>query len=277
MVDGLPADTVPLSDRGGAYGHGLFETLLLHNRSIPLWQQHSRRLVADAQVLGIKVSPTRLQTNLDAFLGGLSGDQLRDGIIKIIVTAGSGGRGYSSPANMTPRIICQYFELPANVRQQRREGITLTSCHYRLPINPALAGIKHLNRLDQVMARAEWVDEFDDGIMFSTEGLAVETTRANLFLKGADGWITPVLDKAGVRGVMRALLLDELFASCGLAVRQTTLTREQVAEANELFVCSAVRGVVPVIAAIECGALAIGDDTRVLQTALHKHCDSFPC
>ena len=277
MVDGLAADTVSLSDRGGAYGHGLFETLLLHNGSIPLWQEHSRRLVADAPVLGIKVSQTRLQANLDAFVRGLSDEQLRGGIVKIIVTAGNGGRGYASPVNMAPRIICQYFELPANVQQQRREGITLTRCHYRLPINPALAGIKHLNRLDQVMARAEWVDEFDDGIMFSSEGLAVETTRANLFLKGADGWITPMLDKAGVRGVMRALLLDVLFTTCGLAVRQTTVTREQVAEANELFVCSSVRGVVPVVAAADSGALAVGDDTRTLQTALHKRCDSFPC
>ena len=277
MVDGLPADTVPLSDRGGAYGHGLFETLLLDNGSMPLWHEHSQRLIADAAVLGIQVSQTHLQTDLDAFVRGLCGDQLRDGMVKIIVTAGSGGRGYASPANMQPRIICQYFELPANVQQQRREGITLTRCHYRLPINPALAGIKHLNRLDQVMARAEWVEEFDDGIMFSTEGLAVETTRANLFLKGADGWITPVLDKAGVRGVMRALLLDELFASCGLVVRETTVTPEQLTEANELFVCSSVRGVVPVIATTESGALAIGDDTRIIQTALHKRCASFPC
>jgi 4-amino-4-deoxychorismate lyase len=154
----------------------------------------------------------------------------------------------------------------------------VTTCGYRLPLNPVLAGIKHLNRLDQVMARAEWAEEYDDGIMFSTHDRAIETTRANLFVKLASGWVTPRLDQAGVRGVMRELLLDQLFSRAGLKVRQGEVSPEQLDSAEELFSCSSVRGIVPIVAIRKDAAdLAIGEDTRALQSRLQDYCGGFSC
>jgi 4-amino-4-deoxychorismate lyase len=299
VVDGIATDSLPLTDRGGAYGHGLFETMLLHHGALPLRQQHSERLLRDAPTLGINIAAEQLEGNVEgnlesniesnvesnvesniaSLVQGLTPEQRQSGIVKIIVTAGSGGRGYASPtvAEATPRIIAQYFPLPDDLQVQRQQGISLTECDYRLPLNPILAGIKHLNRLDQVMARAEWAEEYDDGMMFSADDGLIETTRANLFIKLSSGWVTPSLDQAGVRGVMRELLIDKLFASVGLKVQQTTVSREQLASASELFTCSSVRGIVPVTSTLSAGTLAIGSDTRLLQSALQNNYQGFPC
>ena len=286
VVDGRVADSLPLSDRGGTYGHGLFETMLLHKSLLPLGQHHSERLLRDAPTLGIRITAEQLAQNIDCLMKLLDPQQLSSGIIKVTVTAGSGGRGYASPAAEVaqPRIAVQYFALPetAQLQLQRQEGIRVTSCDYRLPLNPALAGIKHLNRLDQVMARAEWAEEYDDGIMFSAHGSAIETTRANLFIKLASGWVTPGLDQAGVRGVMRELLLDQLFSRAGLKVEQGEVSPEQLDSAEELFCCSSVRGIVPIVAIGKGAAdLAVGEDTRALQSelesALQDHSGAFSC
>lgn len=291
VVDGIALDSLPLTDRGGAYGHGLFETMLLHHGALPLRQQHSERLLRDAPILGIAIARQQLQgsaantlesnldNNINSLIQSLSRAQRESGIVKTIVTAGSGGRGYAPPAEAeaVPRVIAQYFPLPSSIQIQRQRGISLTECAYRLPLHPILAGIKHLNRLDQVMARSEWIDEYDDGIMFAADDSVIETTRANLFIKVSSGWVTPCLDQAGVRGVMRELLIDRLFASVGLEVQQTTIGREQLLDASEMFTCSSVRGIVPVTSIKTAVTLAIGNDTRRLQGALENNYQGFPC
>jgi len=279
VINSTPADSLPLTDRGGSYGHGLFETMLLHDGALPLLQQHFQRLLRDAPVLGVNIRADQLSSNLDSLLRGLTPEQRQSGIVKVIVTAGSGGRGYAPPvlSEVSPRIIAQYFPLPDDLQTQRQQGISLTECDYRLPLNSRLAGIKHLNRLDQVMARSEWAEEYDDGLMFSADGSLIETTRANLFIKLSSGWVTPILDQAGVRGVMRELLIDGLFARAGLKLQQARVSREQLYSARELFTCSSVRGIVPVTSMMSVAALSVGKDTRLLQSTLLDHVQGFPC
>ena len=277
-INGVEADLLPVADRGTAYGHGLFETMLFSAAVVPLWQRHSSRLVADAPVLGLSISQISLDDNLAKFIDLLERQAQSSGIIKLTVTAGSGGRGYASPANLAPQIICQFSPLPDKLEQPRREGVVITQCQYSLPANPVLAGIKHLNRLDQVLARSEWADEYADGLMYSQEGMLIETTCANIFIKTAsDGWITPKLDQAGVRGVMRGLLLQELFAKTGLPVSEGEISRQQLATASELFICSSIRGLLPVTAINDLGHWAIGADTKMLQSALFDLYDCYPC
>ena len=279
VVDGLATDSLPVTDRGVAYGHGLFETMLLHQGVLPLRQQHCERLLRDAPTLGINISAQQVEETIDSLIQGLSLKQCQSGIVKTMVTAGSGGRGYASPtaAEAAPRVIAQYFPLPQDIQLQRQQGVSLTECVYPLPLNPVLAGIKHLNRLDQVMARSEWAEEYDDGLMFSAGGELIETTRANIFIKLSSGWVTPRLNQAGVRGVMRELLLDKLFAGAGLEVRQDTISPEQLANGSELFSCSSVRGIVPVTSTPSIGSVAIGSETRLLQRQLQKSYQGFPC
>ena len=277
-IDGVVTESLALSDRATHYGHGLFETMLYSAGTVPLWQRHSSRIVTDALVLGVRLSKHSLEDNLSAFLSLLKQQSPQaSGIIKIIVTAGSGGRGYASPAAVNPRIICQYSSLPANLEQSRRKGIALTQCQYQLPLNPVLAGIKHLNRLDQVLARAEWGSEFADGIMYSHDNLLIETTCANIFIKTTDGWITPKIDQAGVRGVMRALLLEQLFPQCGIAVTEGAIIRQQLAASTEIFICSSIRGLFPITHINNLGQWAIGTETKMLQSTLIDLYDCYPC
>ena len=275
MIDGAVTTGMPISDRACAYGHGLFETMLLCDSVVPLWMEHCQRMVSDSPVLGIHLEKQVLQSSLDNFIRGLDDPLRRSGIIKLIVTAGSGGRGYQSPANVSPRIVLQYFPLTDDIGPQRQMGVELTECCYRLPVNPILAGIKHLNRLDQVLARAEWDNHYDDGCMFSCDDLLIETTRANLFLKTADGWVTPRLDQSGVRGVMRGILLHKVFAECGLQVSETDVTRDLYQQVIELFICSSVRGVIPVTGTPTTGPLEIGTDTRKLQRVVETYCRCY--
>jgi 4-amino-4-deoxychorismate lyase len=277
-INGVVAASLPVADRGTAYGHGLFETMLFSGGAVPLWQRHSSRLAADAQVLGLSISKQALDKNLSNFVQLLTEQSQCSGVIKIIVTAGTGGRGYATPAVLTPQIICQFSPLPDNLQQPRRTGVVLTQCQYRLPGNPVLAGIKHLNRLDQVIARSEWNDEYADGVMYSSDGLLIETTCANIFVKTADhGWITPVLDQAGVRGVMRSLLIEQVFDKTGLEVCESQISQQLLASARELFICSSVRGLLPVTEINNLGRWSVGNDTKRLQSTLFDLYDCYPC
>ncbi len=277
-INGVEADLLSVADRATNYGHGLFETMLFRAGSVPLWHRHSCRLLSDAPALGISISKKSLEDNLSQFLKLLNQHSQNSGIIKIIISAGTGGRGYAAPDNLSAQIVCQFSSLPDNLIQSRREGVTLTQCQYRLPANPVLAGIKHLNRLDQVLARAEWADEYADGVMYSQEGMVIETTCANIFIKTAENaWITPKLDQSGVCGVMRGLLLERLFAETGLLVSEGHIGQQQLTTASELFICSSIRGLLPVTEINDLGHWSIGADTKMLQSALFDLYDSFPC
>ena len=156
LVNGESCNTLGVSDRGLAYGHGVFETIrLCHGRPV-LWEQHMERMLQGCARLGITV-PDQLDTLLTKDVSCLCGSDT-DGVIKIIISAGSGGRGYAAPEITDSQRIVSLFPLPSYPIERAEQGIKVITCHYRLPNNPQLAGMKHLNRLDQVLARAEWQD-----------------------------------------------------------------------------------------------------------------------
>ena len=276
-INGEIADHLPLSDRSAAYGHGLFETMLFSGGKVVLWPRHMRRLINDARVLGIPVAESTLQGILRGFCERLASQSVDAGTIKMIVTAGSGWRGYQSPALPNARIICQHFVPQPRNMHAETSGLVLTECVYRMPENPVLAGIKHLNRLDQIIARAEWADEYDDGLMYSANEHVIETTRANIFMKIQDKWLTPALDQSGVSGVMRGLLIEHLFPHCKLPVAIQTIERSELSRISEIFCCNALRGITPVIKIAGIGGWAVGEDTKRLQKALSELYDGYPC
>ena len=265
-----------INDRGLAYGHGLFETILLSNGNLPLLSKHIERICRDAPKVGISVESEHIRNCLEQFIDHLSVKSVYSGVVKIVLTAGTGGRGYATPEKIKPSVICTFSDLPRDLFQQRQRGIAVRCCHYKLPINPALAGIKHLNRLDQIIARAEWRNpDYSEGLIFSTEDILVEAISANVFLKQMSGdWLTPDISVAGVSGVMRSLLLEEVFSDCGIEVKVSNITKEQLSACEELFVCNSIRGIVPVTAIYSSNedlikSLPIGKDTQMLQTILN--------
>ena len=140
-VNGVESGSLSAADRGTSYGHGLFETMLFSAGAVPLWQRHLGRLVSDAPILGLSISEKSLEDNLANFLQLLAQHSQSSGIIKIMVTAGTGGRGYASPEKIAPQIICQFSpSLPDNLEQLRQKGVALIQCQYALPDESCTSG-----------------------------------------------------------------------------------------------------------------------------------------
>lgn len=245
LVNGQITETLPVTDRALHYGDGLFETVLVR-RGVPLlWQQHLSRLQQSCLRLGIPLDNEALARALSTLLAGRP-----DGILKIIISRGSGGRGYTPPTNPQTTCILQLHPLPIGNELKAEQGVRLLRCQHPISINPALAGLKHLNRLDQVLASRELQKHdqgHDEGLMCDPDGHVIEGIRSNLFVLTGQGIVTPDLSRAGVAGIMRALLID-LFTSHGIHVVVRQVGQADISQARELFVCNSVFGIWPVVA-----------------------------
>jgi len=272
LVNGQITESLPVTDRALHYGDGLFETLLVRGGEPLLWQQHLARLQQSCQRLAIPLDSHALALDLATILADKP-----DGILKIIVSRGSGGRGYTPPPDPHTTLILQLHPLPTGNELKAEQGVRVLRCHHPVSINPALAGLKHLNRLDQVMASRELQGQ-DEGLMCDPDGHVVEGIRSNLFVLTGQGIVTPDLSRSGVAGIMRALLID-LFTTQGVhvAVRQVGLA--DIRQARELFVCNSVFGIWPVVAldwntgedeGEKTMTFRIGDQTRQAQQWLRE-------
>lgn len=237
-----------LNDRGLAYGHGIFETILLDDSKLSLIKRHLVRLEKGAGRLNIPVDLELIDQYLNLFVDQLKAQSITQGVVKVMVTAGQGGRGYQSPPLVEPCIICSYSKLPNGIEDYRNKPINVRCCVHRLPENQALAGIKHLNRLDQILARNEWSDaSYTEGLMFTESDDLIEAVSANVFVKTALGdWVTPCLEQVGVDGVMRALLIEEIFPACDISVAVSQITMAELPDCQSLLVCNSVKGVATV-------------------------------
>lgn len=241
----LPAGILPLNDRGLAYGDGVFETIAIVDREPRLLSRHLDRLFASLAYLGIPLSTNRLFADLVGVLTEVESlPESQPLILKIIVTAGCGSRGYRrSPA----RANCIMQLLPAPVFPASfNRGIHTELAKYRLPHTPALAGLKHLNRLDQVLASSEFRQGVDELLLCSEAGDLVEGSRTNVFLVSGGCLFTPLLDRCGVSGVLRRYLLEDVLPSMQLAVVEKRIKLSELLKADEVFVCNSVVGLWPV-------------------------------
>ncbi|HEY4368544.1 MAG TPA: aminodeoxychorismate lyase [Steroidobacteraceae bacterium] len=264
LVNGLTvADAehaLAVSDRGLNYGDGLFETARLHGGVVRFLPAHLERLQEGCRRLGIAYpGDTVIGGDIDTAVG-----LHREGVLKIIVTRGQGARGYRPSVAADPTRIVALHPLPATIGI---EVLTVRWCNVRLGRNPALAGVKHLNRLEQVLAQAEW-DGIDigEGLMLDTEGELVCGTASNVFVVRNGTLRTSDLRFCGVRGVMRGQVLrvaDEL----GIPVLEEPLWPVDLEEASEVFVTNAVRGIRSIVA-LESLRWPSGPMARQLRQAL---------
>lgn len=227
------ADTVPFANRGLQYGDGVFETMRVHCGEVPLWPRHLARLREGAARLGIAMpEPAFVEARIAELMAGVEA-----GVLKLLLTRGDGGRGYAPPADAMPVWMLARHPLP-----QPQAALRLHVCQMRLAIQPALAGIKHCNRLEQVLARAEAERAgCDEGLVRDADGAPVCATSANVLVRRDGRWWTPPVARCGVAGVLRGWLLD-----AGL-VAEAALSMEDVLSAEGLALCNAVRGILPVI------------------------------
>ena len=241
LIDGRAAAAVAADDRGLHFGDGLFETLAVRRGRPRFWEQHWRRLGAGCERLGLERPDEAV---LRDEIGRLAAGRERL-VVKLILTRGSGPRGYRPPAAPRTRRILLASDWPEHPRAHARAGIALHLCRTRLGRNPALAGLKHCNRLEQVLARREWAEEAAEGLMLDTEDCVIEGTMSNVFLIAGDLLRTPRLDRCGVAGVVRELILERA-PELGLEVREERLGLGDVRAADGLFLCNAVIGIWPV-------------------------------
>ena len=264
LVNGQAGIFLSVTDRGLQYGDGLFETLALRDGEPLLWDRHVQRLGEGCRRLGLPVPEVGL---LREEVTRIAGAEAR-AVAKIILTRGTAGRGYRADTAGNATRIVQRLPWPAYPVATDKEGVAVRWCETRLARQPLLAGMKHLNRLEQVLARAEWQDDYAEGLMRDTDGLVIEGTKTNLFLVRDDGTVvTPDLSQSGVAGVMRAQVLDSA-AAMGMSCIIQAVTADMVESAQELFLTNSLIGIWP-IRRIEARHYVVGQISQTLQAALH--------
>jgi len=242
LVNGDSKDVIPADDRGLAYGDGLFETIQIERGRPVLWKRHMQRLQAACEVLGMG------RIDSDILLReclSISLDQER-GVVKIIITRGSGGRGYRPDSEWQPRRILSFHAWPDFPETNVSKGIRLFLCSTPVSSNARLAGLKTLCRLEQVLATMEWDEsQYSEGLMLDDKGQVIEGTRSNIFLVKDGVLITPVLEASGIKGIMRDVIV-ELAHEAGITVQERNIDRKELLDADEIFVSNSIIKLWPV-------------------------------
>lgn len=236
LINGIPADVVPANDRGLLYGDGVFRTLTRAGGKSRCWSRQYVKLAADCAVLGLRCPDA---ATLEAELAQLPPDC----VAKIIITRGAGMRGYALTAGAEPTRIVTASALPVYPECYFTEGVKMHLCALRLSSQPRLAGVKHLNRLENVLARMEWSDPvIAEGLLLDEAGKVIEGCMSNVFACSQGVLHTPELKRCGVAGVQRGRILD-FAAELGLAAQVGPLTLEALMAADEVMLCNSVIGV----------------------------------
>jgi 4-amino-4-deoxychorismate lyase len=260
-----PDASVDSNDRGLAYGDGLFETMAIRAGTIRWLDLHLERLQTACQRLSIPPpDPGELTAHIGSCIDGIG-----CGNLKLILTRGSGPRGYAPPASVEPVVI---LTATAGTPVARRElkVVTLTE---RLGENEKLAGIKHLCRLEQVLGQLELGrGDADEGIMLSTGGQVIGGTSRNLFAVFGMRLVTPVLSRAGIAGIMRRAILERC-AAVGIAAEEAELSEEDLAVADEIFMTNALVGIESV-ASLDARHVPARTMARTLRKALALDADA---
>ena len=244
-IDGCPGDALPLPDRGLDFGDGLFETLLLLEGAPRHLDLHLERLREGLLALAFPDCLTEVKNQIQTVCQAVkfSGEAA----MRVTLTRGGGPRGYLPPRHAQPRIIITIRQLDRERNAEATAPARLALANIRWGQQPALAGIKHLNRLEQVLAaREREAAGVDEVLMLDQQGLVISVSAGNVFIRHKDALLTPVLNQCGVRGTRRRLIMESLAPALGLQMREEEISVSQLESAEEVFYCNALLGVRPV-------------------------------
>lgn len=266
LINGESSDYIAVTDRGFQYGDGLFESIEVINGRPIFLQQHLCRL--NTGCLKLKIPAPDAKQLIEEINFVCKNAKLA--VLKIIITRGSGGRGYRQPDSLQPTRVISLHPFPEYPPTNAKQGIITRFCDVRLGLSPELAGIKHINRLEQVMARSEWDDpSIQEGIMLDINNHVIEGTMTNLFYIKDNVISTSPLKLSGVAGVMREILKKLITEKC-LTLMECDYDKEKLLAADEAFVCNSIIGIWP-IRQIEHMIFTAGSITTLLQAELEQY------
>ena len=242
LINGEDKCEVPVSDRGLQYGHGVFETILYKSGNLQLWNKHIQRLRLGCERLEIDLPDTHtLYREAKKICDG--DDKL---ILKIIITHGDSNKGYLPDKDAKSRRILYTTAYLQRYQTETPQGIDVALCQQKLAHNRKLAGIKHLNRLEQVLARTEWDgDQYDEGILTDLDDYLISGTMSNVFFVKDKTIITPDLSLCGVNGIVRELVL-ELAPELGFETNIRKIKLNEISTFSEMFLTNSLIKICPI-------------------------------
>lgn len=243
-VNGQLCQQISVTDRAVSFGDGCFTTIHGVNQQAKMLNEHIARLKHDSQRLKIAQPDwERLAEHLKQVCAEQTQDEF---VVKVIISRGTGGRGYSSKGFTSPTVIVSVSPFPNNYVQLQCKGANLVLSQIPLARNPLLAGMKHLNRLEQVLIKQE-VDELnaDEAIVLDTDGIIVECCSANVFWRIGQTVYTPVLSHSGVNGLMRQKIIS-LLQDSQYHLQQVERFANVLTHCDEVVICNALMPVLPV-------------------------------
>ncbi|WP_267431639.1 aminodeoxychorismate lyase [Erwinia psidii] len=241
-VNGQPQDSIAIADRAVQFGDGCFTTARIIEGQVVALEAHLERLEKGCQRLRIgAVDWIALRQEIVKAAAGHD-----EAVLKVIISRGKGGRGYGASGCGQPTRIVMTSDYPVRYHHLKQTGARLTLSSVRLGRNPLLAGIKHLNRLEQILIRTELEQtNFDEALVLDTEGMLVECCAANLFWRKGKAVFTPCLTDSGVNGIQRQQVIGLLHGE-GVSVSEVRQPPEVLAEADEVLITNALMPVLPV-------------------------------
>ncbi|NOT64950.1 MAG: aminodeoxychorismate lyase [Methylotenera sp.] len=247
LINGDLTQIISPLDRGFAYGDGVFRTMVVRGGLPVDWPLHYQKLVADCAAIGIVCPSAELLMSdfLQLFsIEDIDSNQLE--VAKIIITRGEGERGYKPPAVTSPTRVVIKTAISKFPPEYNTTGVHLHLCETRLAMQAKLAGVKHLNRLENVLARMEWRDEdIFDGLMLDQQSNVIECTMSNVFARFDNVFITPDLSQCGVAGVTRQRIMG-LASVVNLTVEIAPLSLSRLLHADEIIICNSLYGALQV-------------------------------
>ena len=266
LINGKQQNRISVYDRALHYGDGIFETIAYKNNCLIYWREHLQRLNNACNILKLDMIDENIWLkDIKKIIKG--SDQ--DLVIKLVYSRGEGQRGYKIPDTVSPVRMVMSSPLPRYADEIYSHGVELTICQTPASSNARLAGIKHLNKLDNVLARNEWSDEeIFEGLMLDDFGNVIEGTMSNVFAVKNNSLYTPILKRSGVNGIIRQRIID-LAKNDNIVTQQIEIKLDKLLEMDEIFITNSLTGLCPVNK-IDTSRYKIGTITQQLMLKLQQ-------
>lgn len=243
IIFGKSDNVITVSDRSLQFGDGHFTTIAVRDRKPEFLDAHLNRLLKATERLGIAFADWHSLSDVIQSESELT----NFGVLKVIISRGVGGRGYGTVGAEDSSCIVTRHPYPAHYVAWKKTGVSLNLSQIKLGMQPILGGLKHLNRLEQVLIKQQLqATTFDDAVVCDSAGFVVETSASNLFWKNNNYWFTADLSNSGVDGVMRNQVLT-YFSENNIPFQIVRVKPKVLLQAEEMFICNSLMHCVPVI------------------------------